>query len=101
MRALPSGCLPLIPSSFLAAHGGTGAVATDIKDGKGSGFRVGEGPESGKGFAQAGSYGGDHAPEIARIELQAGVGGEIVGGFLIGTGATGSPAHEPGDGGGV
>jgi hypothetical protein len=29
--------------------------------------------------------------------LQAGIGGEVVGCLLIGTGATGGPTHKPGD----
>lgn len=33
--------------------------------------------------------------------MQAGVGGEVVGPFLIGSGSAGGPAHEPGDSGGV
>jgi hypothetical protein len=33
--------------------------------------------------------------------LQGGVGGKIVGRFLIGASATGGPAHETGDSGGV
>lgn len=55
----------------------------------------------GKGFAQAGSYGGDHASEVARIELKCGVGGKVVGGFLIGACPAGGAAHESGDSGGV
>ena len=66
---------------FFAAHGGAGAVAAEVEDGDGDGvLRRHCGWQGDEGVAQAG------------------VGGEIVGSFLIGSALAGGPAKEAGDG---
>lgn len=86
---------------FFATHGGAGAVAAEVEDGDGGGvLRRHCGWQGDEGVAQAGGNLGDEATEIAGIKPPTGVGGEIVGSFLIGTALAGSPAEEAGDGGG-